>query len=105
LAGGAMLGILLLGIVACIGGGVVLVARGQVLGVLFVLGVIVLIIGLRGLFVVNPNEAMVLQLFGSYVGSAKAPGFHWANPFLSRKKISLRIRNFESAKLKVNDHD
>jgi len=47
----------------------------------------------------------VMQLFGSYVGTSKAPGFHWANPFLSRKKISQRIRNFESAKLKVNDHD
>jgi regulator of protease activity HflC (stomatin/prohibitin superfamily) len=58
-----------------------------------------------GLFVVNPNEARVVLLFGHYIGSVKTPGFHWANPFTSRPKVSLRVRNFESAKLKVNDHD
>jgi regulator of protease activity HflC (stomatin/prohibitin superfamily) len=58
---------------------------------------------LGGLFVVNPNEAQVLQLFGRYVGTAKDPGLRWANPFYSKKRISQRIRNFESQKLKVND--
>jgi regulator of protease activity HflC (stomatin/prohibitin superfamily) len=58
---------------------------------------------LAGLFVVNPNEAQVLQLFGRYVGTVKDPGLRWANPFYSKKRISLRIRNFESQKLKVND--
>ena len=58
---------------------------------------------LAGLFVVNPNEAQVLQLFGRYVGTAKDPGLRWANPFYSKKRISQRIRNFESQKLKVND--
>jgi regulator of protease activity HflC (stomatin/prohibitin superfamily) len=57
----------------------------------------------RGLFMVNPNEARVLQLFGEYAGTAKVPGLRWANPLLTRKRISLRVRNFESGQLKVND--
>jgi regulator of protease activity HflC (stomatin/prohibitin superfamily) len=56
-----------------------------------------------GLFIVNPNEARVLQLFGRYTGTARDPGLRWANPFLSKRKISLRVRNFETGKLKVND--
>lgn len=56
-----------------------------------------------GLFMVNPNEARVLQLFGSYVGTAKTPGLRYANPFYSKTKVSLRVRNFETGKLKVND--
>jgi len=58
---------------------------------------------LGGLFVVNPNEGQVLQLFGSYVGTVKQPGLRWANPFYTKKRISQRIRNFESSRLKVND--
>ena len=58
-----------------------------------------------GLFVVNPNEGRVLQLFGDYVGTVKTPGLRWANPLYTKKRISLRVRNFESARLKVNDHD
>jgi regulator of protease activity HflC (stomatin/prohibitin superfamily) len=61
------------------------------------------ILALRGFFIVGPNEAQVLQLFGDYAGSAKVAGLRWANPFFTRKKISLRIRNFESSHLKVND--
>ena len=57
-----------------------------------------------GLFVVNPNEAKVLQLFGSYVGTVRDPGFKWVNPFTTRRKVSQRVRNFETPKLKVNDH-
>jgi hypothetical protein len=60
---------------------------------------------LTGLFVVNPNEAKVLQLFGRYVGTVKMPGLRWANPFFSKRRISQRIRNFETARLKVNDHE
>jgi regulator of protease activity HflC (stomatin/prohibitin superfamily) len=60
---------------------------------------------LGGLFVVNPNEGRVLQLFGDYVGTVKRPGLRWANPFYTKKRISLRVRNFESARLKVNDHE
>ena len=58
-----------------------------------------------GLFVVNPNEGRVLQLFGDYVGTAKKPGLRWANPLFTKKRISLRVRNFESTRLKVNDHE
>jgi regulator of protease activity HflC (stomatin/prohibitin superfamily) len=58
-----------------------------------------------GLFVVNPNEGRVLQLFGDYVGTARVPGLRWANPFFTKKRISLRVRNFESARLKVNDNE
>jgi regulator of protease activity HflC (stomatin/prohibitin superfamily) len=60
---------------------------------------------IRGLFMVAPNEARVLQLFGDYAGTAKRPGLRWANPFYTRKKISIRVRNFESGRLKVNDAD
>jgi regulator of protease activity HflC (stomatin/prohibitin superfamily) len=58
-----------------------------------------------GLFVVNPNEGKVLQFFGDYVGTARAAGLRWANPLYTKKRISLRVRNFESSRLKVNDHD
>src|SRR6187402_3288923 len=58
-----------------------------------------------GVFVVAPNSARVLQLFGDYVGTAKTPGLRWANPFYTKKRISLRVRNFESTKLKVNDQE
>jgi regulator of protease activity HflC (stomatin/prohibitin superfamily) len=56
-----------------------------------------------GLFVVNPNEAKVLQLFGRYVGTVRRPGLAWANPFFGKRRVSLRVRNFETGKLKVND--
>ncbi len=60
---------------------------------------------LAGLFVVNPNEGKVLQFFGNYVGTVKRPGLRWANPLYTKKRISQRIRNFESARLKVNDNE
>jgi regulator of protease activity HflC (stomatin/prohibitin superfamily) len=65
---------------------------------------IALIVCLFGFFTVGPNEGMVLQLFGSYAGTAKEPGLRWANPFFTKRRISLRVRNFETAKLKVNDN-
>jgi regulator of protease activity HflC (stomatin/prohibitin superfamily) len=64
---------------------------------------VVEVVCLRGFFLVAPNEAQVLQLFGDYAGSAKIAGLRWANPFFTRKRISLRVRNFESSHLKVND--
>ena len=73
------------------------------------LGVTALLMGifelflLKGFFMVAPNSARVLQLFGDYVGTAKRPGLRWTNPFVSKKSISLRVRNFESSHLKVND--
>jgi len=56
-----------------------------------------------GFFMVNPNEGKVLQLFGKYVGTVKRSGLRWANPFYAKSSVSLRVRNFESSKLKVND--
>jgi len=56
-----------------------------------------------GLFVVNPNEGKVLQLFGAYKGTVREEGLRWANPLYSKKRVSLRIRNFESSQIKVND--
>lgn len=56
-----------------------------------------------GFLVVNPNESAVMVLFGAYKGTVKKNGFFWANPFLTRKKISLRARNLDSDPIKVND--
>jgi regulator of protease activity HflC (stomatin/prohibitin superfamily) len=58
-----------------------------------------------GHFMVNPNQGKVLQLFGEYRGTAKIQGLRWANPFLMKKPVSLRVRNFESSRLKVNDNE
>src|SRR5262245_38655898 len=60
---------------------------------------------LCGLFVVNPNEGRVLLLFGDYRGTVRDAGLRWANPFYAKRRISLKVRNFESGKLKVNDND
>ena len=67
--------------------------------------VVVALIIAKGVFVLNPNEGKVLQLFGDYRGTARTPGLRWANPFYTKHRISLRVRNFESARLKVNDTD
>ncbi len=67
--------------------------------------VVVSLIVLAGLFTVAPNEARVLQLFGAYVGTVRVPGLRWANPLYTKHKVSTRVRNFESSKLKVNDLD
>ncbi len=73
--------------------------------VLWVLVAAVLGFCFSGLTVVNPNEAKVVMLFGKYQGSLKEAGFWWVNPLTTRRRVSLRIRNFESSKIKVNDHD
>jgi regulator of protease activity HflC (stomatin/prohibitin superfamily) len=70
---------------------------------LSLLVIIITMVMMGGLFIVNPGDAKALILFGSYKGTAKTPGFWFANPFLTKRKISLRIRNFETQKLKVND--
>jgi regulator of protease activity HflC (stomatin/prohibitin superfamily) len=75
----------------------------QVLGAVF--AIVVLAISLGGFFVVEPNQATVLLLFGNYQGSERRPGLWWANPFMTKKRVTMRVRNFESSKLKVNDHD
>ena len=66
---------------------------------------LVLCFAFSGLMIVNPNEAKVLVLFGKYSGSVKKQGWHWVNPFLTKTRISARVRNFETGKLKVNDKD
>ncbi len=73
--------------------------------VLWLVAIAILVGCYYGLTVVNPNEARVVQLFGRYKGSLKEQGFWWINPLTQRRKVSLRVRNFESNKLKVNDHD
>ncbi len=73
--------------------------------VLWVLVELIILTCFGGLTIVNPNEARVLQLFGSYLGTVKVQGLRWVNPLTLRRKVSLRVRNFESNKLKVNDHD
>ncbi len=58
---------------------------------------------MAGLFTVNPNEGRVLQLFGRYTGTVRDSGLRFANPFYTKRRVSLRVRNFETGKLKVND--
>lgn len=70
---------------------------------LFVLTILTLIFFARGFFMVNPNESRVLILFGDYKGTVKKNGFFWTNPFYYRQNISLRARNFDSERVKVND--
>jgi len=70
---------------------------------LFLTLILLIILVLRGFFIVNPNGSKVLVLFGAYKGTVKANGFFWANPFYTRKRISLRARNFDSERVKVND--
>ncbi len=74
------------------------------MGLLILAGILVGI-GFAGLTPVNPNEARALVLFGHYAGSVRQQGLHWVNPFTLRPRISVRVRNFETSKLKVNDHD
>ncbi|MFO0592682.1 MAG: SPFH domain-containing protein [Polyangiaceae bacterium] len=71
-----------------------------VLVVLFEIGVV---IALSGFFVVGPNEGVVMQLFGRYAGTVRDEGLRWANPFFAKSRLSLKMRSFESARLKVND--
>jgi len=71
---------------------------------------IALVIGLlgflgKGFFQVQPNQGLVMQLFGRYAGSVRDEGLRWTNPFYAKRPVSLRVRNFESSKLKVNDND
>jgi regulator of protease activity HflC (stomatin/prohibitin superfamily) len=69
-----------------------------VVGLLFAFGFIV-----KGIYILQPNQSTLLMLFGSYRGTDYATGLRWANPLYSKKKISLRLRNFNSEKMKVND--
>ena len=70
---------------------------------LFLLLTILILLIIKGFFTVNPNSSKVLVLFGAYKGTVRENGFFWANPFYTRQKISLRARNFDSERVKVND--
>ena len=100
--------VLLLGLVLIIMSGIAIAgAASAEQGAMAAASAVVLaatIIAMCGLFTVNPNEAKVLTLFGRYIGTAREAGLWFANPFYAKKKISLRVRNFETAKLKVNDN-
>jgi regulator of protease activity HflC (stomatin/prohibitin superfamily) len=79
--------------------------HGDILGIAsWLLFFAVVAVCLAGLFTVQPNEAKVLMLFGAYKGTVHDPGLRWANPFYLKKRISVRTRNFETGKLKVNDN-
>ena len=69
----------------------------------FLLALILAIFLIKGIFLVNPNNSKVLLLFGKYIGTVKENGIFWANPFYTKRKISLRASNFDSERVKVND--
>ncbi len=77
----------------------------QTMGLITVILAFLFIYILSGLYTVQPNHAVIFQFFGDYVGTVKETGFLWAWPFYNRKKISMRIRNFETQKIKVNDNN
>jgi regulator of protease activity HflC (stomatin/prohibitin superfamily) len=79
-------------------------ADGRI-GVFAIVATIVFVLAVSGFMVVNPNESRVIQFFGRYIGSVKRAGFHWVTPLTSKRKVSLRVRNFETARLKVSDAD
>jgi hypothetical protein len=101
-----MLLAVLAGFLLCVLGFIAGVTHGEPIHVVVaVLGVVALLVLLGGFYMVEPNKAAVLNLFGKYVGTSKDQGLRWNNPFYAARKISLRTRNFESSKLKVNDLD
>lgn len=76
----------------------------QIIPIVAVIGSLIVLVCWGGFFMVQPNQAKVMTMFGSYVGTEKRNGLRWTIPFYMRKTVSLRIRNFESAKIKVNDN-
>ena len=82
-----------------------LVSTGGVLPAIAILVALATAFTLIGHYIIEPNQAAVLSLFGKYVGTVKDAGLRWNNPFFTKKKVSLRVRNFESGRLKVNELD
>ena len=101
LSGYPMLAILPLTVMAGVAGALIL--GGVTIKILSLIVALLALVCLAGFYMVAPNEGRVLQLFGQYVGTDRALGLRWANPFYSKQRVSLRIRNFESGQLKVND--
>jgi regulator of protease activity HflC (stomatin/prohibitin superfamily) len=90
----------------CVGLILLIVGIASESGFAIVIGILAIIAAIfmfTGFITLQPNEAVVLLLFGAYKGTLRESGFYWANPFFSKKKISLRLRNLEGQKLKVND--
>ena len=85
-------------ILAGVGGSIALIVAGILIALLALFLMI-------GLYMIEPNQAAVLSFFGKYVGTAKDNGLRWNNPFYAKRKVSMRVRNFESGKLKVNELD
>jgi regulator of protease activity HflC (stomatin/prohibitin superfamily) len=83
--------------------GSAMAAKATETPILFIVGGAFIVLLLPGFFVVNPNGSKVLVLFGAYKGTVKKNGFFWVNPLLSKQAISLRARNFDSERVKVND--
>ena len=100
-SGFMMLALLLVSQIASVAALVVLPGALKIPALLWVFGTAICWFGF---YMVQPNQSAVLQLFGRYVGTDFSNGLRWANPFFSKQKVSLRVRNFESSKLKVNDH-
>jgi hypothetical protein len=80
-----------------------MINQNVILSIIGLLITIAIFICWFGFFMVNPKEARVMQLFGKYAGTVHDSGLRWANPFYTKMRVSLRVRNFESSKLKVND--
>ncbi|MFT3868002.1 MAG: SPFH domain-containing protein [Nibricoccus sp.] len=106
LSGGTMLG---LGIFMSVVAAMLLIyaatqhRAGATPAIFGILSIMAAIFVFAGLFTVQPNEAVVLTLFGRYVGTIRRAGFNWTNPFNRRLRVSVRSRNFNSEKIKVND--
>lgn len=102
LPGWAMLFTLIFALFGLVG---IIIFFHPVVKVAAAIGAMIDIFLMFGLFFVNPNEGRVMQLFGKYIGTARLTGLRWANPLYSKKHVSLRVRNFETGKMKVNDID
>ncbi|MFG2036606.1 SPFH domain-containing protein [Dactylosporangium sp. NPDC048998] len=102
-AGFAMLGVLVILAVAAAAAAANLAEEpaGATVAVLALIGAVIL----TGFTVVNPNEARVIQFFGRYVGTVSEAGFHWTVPLTAKRRLSRRVRNFETDRLKVSDAD
>ncbi|WP_372627595.1 SPFH domain-containing protein [Arsukibacterium sp.] len=98
--GFGMIGVLLILQVLMVAGVIVVPGMAKAL---FLLASIVVLVCWFGFYMVHPNQSAVLQLFGRYVGTDLNNGLRWSNPLYSKQKVSLRVRNFESSKMKVND--
>ncbi len=101
-------GFLVLLLLFALVGGVVAAVAGQpedTAGGLAAVAITLAVLVMTGFTVVNPNESRVVQFFGRYIGTIQTAGFHWTVPFSSKRRVSLRVRNFETARLKVSDAD